>query len=99
MATHPNVYGLTLDPKLTYSTHIHNISVHAHKPQRIIKTLTAKGWGKQKETLIASFNAVMRPVLAASSIWWHLATTTRNAERSIENGLRMHTRHKHTTSA
>ena len=30
MATHPKVMGLTLDPKLTYSTHIHNISVHAH---------------------------------------------------------------------
>ena len=24
MATHPKVLGLTLDPKLTYSTHIHN---------------------------------------------------------------------------
>ena len=31
MATHPKVLGLTLDPKLTYSTHIHNISVQAHK--------------------------------------------------------------------
>ena len=30
MATHPKVLGLTLDPKITYSTHIHNILVHAH---------------------------------------------------------------------
>ena len=37
MAMHPNVLGLTLDPKLTYNTHIHNISVHAHKPLQIIK--------------------------------------------------------------
>ena len=29
MATHPRILGLTLDPKLTYSTHIHNISVQA----------------------------------------------------------------------
>ena len=29
MATHPKVLGLTLDPKLTYSTHIQNISVQA----------------------------------------------------------------------
>ena len=50
MTTHPKVLGLTLDPNLTYSTHIHNISVHAHKPLQIIKTLTARGWGKQKET-------------------------------------------------
>ena len=38
MATHPKVLGLTLDPKLTYSTHIHNISVQAHKPLQIIKS-------------------------------------------------------------
>ena len=31
MATHPNVLGITLDPKLTYSTHIHNSSVQATK--------------------------------------------------------------------
>ena len=48
MATHPKVLGLTLDPKLTYSTHIHNISVQAHKPLQIIKALTATGCGKQK---------------------------------------------------
>ena len=30
METHPKVVGLTLDPKLSYSTHIHNMSVHPH---------------------------------------------------------------------
>ena len=46
MATHPKVLGVTLDPKITYNTHIHNISVHAHMPLQI----TATGWRKQKET-------------------------------------------------
>ena len=55
MATLPKVLGLTLDPKLTYSTHIHNISVHTQKPLQIIKALTATGWGKQKETLMATY--------------------------------------------
>ena len=27
---------------------------HAHKPLQIIKALTATGWGKQKETLMAT---------------------------------------------
>ena len=62
MATQPTFLGLTLDQKLTYSTHIHNISVHAHKPLQIIKkTLNATGWGKQKETLMTTYKAVMRP--------------------------------------
>ena len=73
MATHPKVLGLTLDPKLTNSTHIHNISVYAHKPLQIIKAVTATGWGKQKETLMATYKAVMIPVLryAASILDQH----------------------------
>ena len=76
MATHPKVLGLTLDPKLIYSTHIHNISVQAHKPLLIRKTLTATGWGKQKETLMATYK-VMRPALEyASSVWSPTASLT-----------------------
>ena len=63
MATHPTVLGLILDLKLTYSTHIHNISVQTHKPLQMIKTLTETGWGKQKETLMATDKAVMRPAV------------------------------------
>ena len=69
MATHPKVQGLTLDAKLTYSTQIHNISVQSHQPQQMIKALTTTGWGKQKEALMATYKAVMRPGLEyASSI-------------------------------
>ena len=63
MATNPKVLGLTLDPTITYNTHIHNISVHAHNPLQIIKSFTATGLCKQKETLMAKFKAVMRPAL------------------------------------
>ena len=78
MATRPKVLGLTLDPKLTYSTHIHTISVHAHKPLQIIKALTVTGCGKQKELLMATYKAVMRPALEyASSIWSPLASLAR----------------------
>ena len=74
MATHPKVLGLTLDPKLAYGTHIHNISVQAHKPLQMIK---ATGWGKQNETLKGTYKAVMRPALEyASSIWSPLASPT-----------------------
>ena len=77
MTTHPNVLGLTLDPKLTYSTHIHNISVQVHTPLQMIKALTATGWGQQKDTLMATYKAIMRPALEyASSIWSPLASST-----------------------
>ena len=54
MVAHQKVLGLTLDPKLIYSTRIHGISVQAHKPLQIMKALTETGWGKQKETLMAT---------------------------------------------
>ena len=77
MATYLKVMGLTLDPKLTYSTHIHNISVHAHTPLQMIKTLITTGWAKQEETLMATYKAVMRPALKyASSKWPPLASST-----------------------
>ena len=78
MATHPKCICLTLDPKLTYSTHIPNISVQAHKSLQMIKALTVTGWGKQKETrMVSYYKAVMRLVLGyASSVWLHIASMT-----------------------
>ena len=77
MTTDPNVLGLTLDLKLTYRTHIHNLSVHARKPLHIIKALTTTGWSKQKEALMTTYKAVMGPDLEyASSIWLPLASST-----------------------
>ena len=44
---------------------------------QIIKALTATGWGKQKETLMATYKAVMRPALEyASSVWSPIASST-----------------------
>ena len=63
MATHPKV--------------LHNISVQSHKPLQMMKALIATEWGKQKETLMATYKAVMRPALEyASSIWSPLASST-----------------------
>ena len=62
---------------LGYSTHIHNISVQAHKSLSVIKTLTAAGCGKPKETLMATYKAVMRLALVYSySIWSPHASST-----------------------
>ena len=63
--------------KYYYFYYIHNISVQAHKPLQIIKALTATGWGKRKETLMATYKAVMRPALeCTSSVWSPIACST-----------------------
>ena len=47
------------------------------QPLQIIKALTATGWGKQRETLMATYKAVMRPALEyVSSVWSPIASLT-----------------------
>ena len=84
MATHPKVLCLTLDTTLTYSTHIHNISVPAHTS---LQMFTATGWGKQKETLMVTYKTFMIPALEyASSIWSPLASSNSiNKLRVMQN--------------
>ena len=40
-----------------------SVTKGAHKPLQIIKAITATGWGKQKETLMATYKVVIRPTL------------------------------------
>ena len=54
MTTHPKILGLTLDPKLTYNRHIDLAATKAHK----------------KETILATYKAITRPVLEYASIIW-----------------------------
>ena len=76
MSTHSKVLGVILNPNLTYSTHIHNLSLHAHNLLQPIKAVTAT-WGKQKETLMATYKAAMRPDLVyAFSIWSPISSST-----------------------
>ena len=66
MVMHPKALSLTLDQN-SDTAHTSTSSVHAHKPLQIINALTAREWGKQKETPMATYKTVMRPVLRYSS--------------------------------
>jgi hypothetical protein len=83
----PKILGLTLDPKLTYNEHIKQTTKKANKSLKILKTLTATKWGKQKETLINTYNAITRPVMEyASTIWAPItAQTNLNKLQIIQN--------------
>ena len=63
MTTHPKILGLTLDPKLTYNRHIDLAATKARKTINILKVLTSTKWGKYKETILATYKAITRPVL------------------------------------
>ena len=71
------VFAWTKYNNLTLNPDIHITSVQAHTPIQMIKTLAVTGWCKQKETLMATYKAVMKPGLEyASSIWSPLVSLT-----------------------
>ena len=77
MNINPKILGLTLDPKLTYNKHIEITTIKAHKTIHILKALSSTTWGKQKETIIATYKAITRPILEyVSTIWSPLASDT-----------------------
>ena len=73
----PKILGLTFDPKLTYNAHIRKASDKARNTLKLLKALTSTKWGKQKETIVATYKAITRPILEyASTIWSPIASTT-----------------------
>ena len=71
MATHPNVLDLTIDPKLTYSTHIHNISVQTHNAYGIdsLSIFHSKNYGPlATEYLTSLYNDSLKSC-RLPSIW------------------------------
>ena len=73
----PKILGLTFDPKLTYNSHIRKTSDKAINTLKLLKALTSTKWGKQKETIVATYKAITRPILEyASTIWSPIASTT-----------------------
>ena len=101
--THGNVLDLALDPGLTYSTHIHNISVHEHKPLQIIKHSPQQdGVKRRRDSWLhtrQSGDRLRSMPLPYGRILRHgpALTICKSCERSIENCHRMHTTHTHTT--
>jgi hypothetical protein len=71
------ILGLSFEPKLTYNSHIKNTEAAAKTSPNLLKVISSKEWGKQKETLITSYKAITRPHLEyACTIWGPIASKT-----------------------
>ena len=51
----PKILGLTLDPSFNFGDHSKITKEKADSSIRILKALTSTSWGKQKETLFATY--------------------------------------------
>ena len=67
----PKILGLHLDPKLNFMYHTQQTKEKASKTINMLKALTTRQWGKDKETIVATYKAITRPQIEYASTVWH----------------------------
>ena len=60
---HPKLLGVTFDPSLTFSAHAAGMARKARGRIKLLSALANSEWGKDKECLVATFRAFIRPIL------------------------------------
>ena len=97
----PKMLGLIMDPGLNFSEHIKTTKEKADSSIKILKALTSASWGKQKETLLATYKTIVRPVIEyASTIWSPVVSDTnlQKLQTTENNALRIVTGCTHDTN-
>ena len=59
----PKVLGVTFDPLLTFKHHVSNTKSKVMTRTNVLKALTGSSWGKDKETLLSTYNVIRKPIL------------------------------------
>lgn len=59
----PKILGVTFDPMLTFEEHTTIIKDRVNKRNNILKALAGTTWGKDKETLLTTYQAIGRSVV------------------------------------
>src|SRR5688572_22177895 len=100
----PKILGLTFDPALTFSEHTRITKTKADSSIKILKALTCTSWGKQKETLLATYKTIILPVIEyASTVWYPIVSdtnlqklqTTQNSALRVVTGCTADTNTQH----
>jgi len=91
-ARNPKILGHTLDSAFNFSEHVKVTKTKADRTTKIRKALTATHWGKQKETLLATYKSLILPTIEyASTIWTPVASDTNIQKLKVtqNNALRI----------
>ena len=83
----PKILGVTFDPHFHFHRHVEAIEERAKQRLSLLKALTGTSWGQQKETLIATYKALIDSLFSyAAPIWYPNASKTSvNKLQTIQN--------------
>ena len=73
----PKILGVTFDPHFHFHKHVEAIEEKAKQRLSILKALTGTTWGQQKETIIATYKALIDSLFSyAAPVWYPNASRT-----------------------
>ena len=67
----PKILGVTLDTHFTFAPHARDCVERASRALKVMKATAGSNWGFTTETLVATYKAIVRPILNyAAPIWF-----------------------------
>ena len=77
----PKILGVTLDTHHTFKPHILNTSSKASSRLKILKAVAGSSWGYETETLLNTYNSLIRPILNYAAPIWYPAAAPSNIQK------------------
>ena len=74
----PKILGVTFDPMFTFTPHITDIAARASSRLQVLKALAGTSWGQDKETILLTYKAIIKPILTYAAPIWFPATCRSN---------------------
>ena len=67
----PKILGITLDPSLTFSPHVKDLTKRTRSRLNIMRALAGVSWGQSRETLLTTYKALIKPLITyAAPVWY-----------------------------
>ena len=71
---YPKILGVTFDPHFHFHKHVEEIVKRAKSRLNILKALTGTTWGQHKETIVATYKALIDSIFSyAAPVWFPVA--------------------------
>ena len=75
------ILGVTYDTMFTFTPHITDIAARASSRLQVLKALAGTSWGQDKETIMLTFQSLIKPILSYAAPVWFPATCRTNIDR------------------
>ena len=74
----PKILRVTFDPLFTFTLHRSDIAARVSSRLQVLKAIVSTSWGQDKETILLTFKAIIRPILKYAAPTWFPALCKTN---------------------